>query len=309
MKQADTGARMTLASILLLVFSCILIGGGAILPGISGGVLCVIFGIYRPMMELLAHPKTAFPKYWRTLLPVGVGWLLGFIVFAKILEVVFQASATIATCAVVGLIAGTIPSLWKQAGAQGRGKGSIISCAVAFVALFSVLLWVRTSPFAQVTPNMGWFLFAGVLWGISFIVPGMTSSSILMSLGLLQPLAAGVASFDWAVIIPWLIGMVAVVLALAKLVDSLFKKQYAICFHAVVGVVIASTLVVVPVQYASLSEGLFSILGFAVGFAVAWLMSRLDSKLSPEALTGSGDASENAAAPASNPGDSNSGNG
>ena len=36
-----------------------LIGLGAVLPGISGGVLCVIFGIYRPVMELLSHPFRA----------------------------------------------------------------------------------------------------------------------------------------------------------------------------------------------------------------------------------------------------------
>ena len=39
-----------------------LIGAGAILPGVSGGVLAVIFDIYRPLMEVLTHPKTALPK-------------------------------------------------------------------------------------------------------------------------------------------------------------------------------------------------------------------------------------------------------
>ena len=49
-----------------------LIGVGAILPGVSGGVLCVLFGIYRPMMELFSHPAGAIKKYWRLLLPVGI---------------------------------------------------------------------------------------------------------------------------------------------------------------------------------------------------------------------------------------------
>ena len=51
----------------------VIIGAGAILPGISGGVLAVIFGIYRPMMEALTHPKQALRRYWRMLLPVGIG--------------------------------------------------------------------------------------------------------------------------------------------------------------------------------------------------------------------------------------------
>ena len=64
---------------LLRVIQGILVGSGAILPGISGGVLCVSFGLYQPMMALFAHPfrnfKTAFPQ----LFPAGIGWILGFL--------------------------------------------------------------------------------------------------------------------------------------------------------------------------------------------------------------------------------------
>ena len=41
-----------------------LIGAGAILPGVSGGVLAVIFDVYRPLMETLTHPKRGFLQYW-----------------------------------------------------------------------------------------------------------------------------------------------------------------------------------------------------------------------------------------------------
>lgn len=46
-----------------------LIGAGAILPGVSGGVLAVVFDVYRPMMETLTHPKRGFLKYWQIFLP------------------------------------------------------------------------------------------------------------------------------------------------------------------------------------------------------------------------------------------------
>ena len=40
----------------------LLIGAGAILPGVSGGVLAVVFDIYRPFMEVLTHPRSAIPR-------------------------------------------------------------------------------------------------------------------------------------------------------------------------------------------------------------------------------------------------------
>ena len=67
----------------------VLIGAGAILPGVSGGVLAVVFDIYRPFMEVLTHPRAAIPKYWRWFLPIGLGCAIGFVggsyIFPKIL--------------------------------------------------------------------------------------------------------------------------------------------------------------------------------------------------------------------------------
>ena len=62
------------------------IGVGAILPGISGGVLCVVFGIYRPMMNFLSNPIKAFKKYYMLLLPVIIGWAIGFLGLAKLVS-------------------------------------------------------------------------------------------------------------------------------------------------------------------------------------------------------------------------------
>ncbi len=261
---------------LVLVLSGLLIGGGAILPGISGGVLSVVFGIYRPMMELLSHPRRALPKYWRVFLPVCVGWVLGFLFFARVIDLVFSANETLATWLFIGLIAGTVPSLYREAGQQGRPKGSFVALTIAFAALFGLLLWVRTSPFAQVAPSWGWYLFAGVLWGLSLIVPGMSSSSILMSLGLFQPLAAGIADFDLSVISFWILGLIVTVLALARLTNHLFERHYALAYHAVVGIVLASTLIIVPFSYDGAKSVILSLVCFAAGFAGALLLDRLD---------------------------------
>ena len=62
-----------------------LIGLGAVLPGISGGVLSVIFGIYRPVMELLGDPKKNFRTHFPKLYPYLLGYLLGFLGVANVL--------------------------------------------------------------------------------------------------------------------------------------------------------------------------------------------------------------------------------
>ena len=108
----------------------IIIGAGAILPGISGGVLAVVFGIYRPAMELLTHPRRALQRYWRMLLAVGIGWAIGFLGGGSVILALFHQSETVATCLFIGLILGTLPDLWREAGTQGRGNVRMIESLV-----------------------------------------------------------------------------------------------------------------------------------------------------------------------------------
>ena len=120
-----------------------LIGLGAVLPGISGGVLCVVFGIYTLLMEFLADPfrkmKTHLPK----LLPVIIGIAIGFLGIAGLLSFVLDRYPAPSVCLFIGLIGGMLPSLWREAGQKGRSKGSYISLLVASALIFALLLGLK----------------------------------------------------------------------------------------------------------------------------------------------------------------------
>ena len=260
---------------LLRVVQGVIIGAGAILPGISGGVLAVIFGVYRPAMELLTHPKRAFVRYWRMLLAVAIGWLIGFLGGGGVILALFHESETVATCLFIGLILGTLPDLWREAGAQGRGRGAYVSMLVSFAALFAVLLGVQLGSFSEMPANFGGFLFCGALWGLSFIIPGMTSSSILMAVGLLTPMIDGITGLEPAVLVPWALGMAGVVVLFARIVSRLFDTHYAMAYHAVLGIVLASTLIIVPLHYASGAELAWGLVCGVLGAVLAYFGSRI----------------------------------
>jgi len=267
---------------ILRLFQGLLIGGGAVLPGVSGGVLCVVFGIYQPMMAILAHPKKNLPKYWRMFLPVVIGWLLGFLVFAGMIKVLFEKSETMAIILFVGLIAGTMPSLYREAGKCGRSKSGWVGMIVGFIVLFAFLWWVDHSPQFEITPSFGWYLFCGILWGFSTIVPGMTSSSILISLGLFTPMVAGVSALDMGVILPMIGGIVGVVALLSRAINTLFQKYYTLAFHTILGIVLASTVVIIPIDYQGMGNLIMRIAVFAIGFVGAWAMEAFGPKMEQE---------------------------
>ncbi|MCF2664619.1 DUF368 domain-containing protein [Oscillibacter valericigenes] len=255
-----------------------LIGAGAILPGVSGGVLAVVFDIYRPFMEVLTRPRTAIPKYWRWFLPIALGWCVGFLGFAKGIAAAISLSNTVTTWLFIGLIVGTVPSLFREAGKEGRTAASWGSLLLCAGAVFAGLFYVSRIAEVTVEPNFWWYNFCGVLWGMSIVIPGMTSSSVMMALGLYQPMLEGLARLDLLVLSASLPGMVLAIALLARLVSWFFRRHYAVAFHGILGFVLASTLVIIPTEYGP-GEPLLSALCCVGGFLLAFLLARLDKKI------------------------------
>ena len=257
----------------------VLIGAGAILPGVSGGVLAVVFDIYRPFMEVLTHPREAIPKYWRWFLPIGLGCAIGFLGFAKGIAAAIDVSSTVTTWLFIGLIVGTVPSLFREAGKEGRSIGSWVSMAVCAGAIFFSLFYVGKVICVTVEPNFWWYNFCGALWGAGVVLPGLTSSSIMMALGLYEPMMHGLADMQFLVLSACLPGMVLTILLLARLVSWFFRKHYSIAFHGIFGIVLASTLVIIPTSYVGAWEIVLSAVCCIGGFLLAYFMARLDRRI------------------------------
>ena len=172
--------RSKIANIIIDLVCGVAVGAGAILPGFSGGVLCVVLGMYPLIMELFSHPFKAIKKHWQIYLFIGIGWGVGFFAVSNLIKFMFDRFEVYTIWTFIGLIFGNLPSLYKEAGKKGRSASSYVSMAVAFVLMFAMLLTVALLPSANITPNIGWYFFSGIMWGLSIVIPGLTSSSIMM---------------------------------------------------------------------------------------------------------------------------------
>ena len=256
----------------------LLIGAGAILPGVAGGVLAVVFDIYRPFMEVLTRPRTAIPKYWKWFPPIALGWCAGFLGFARGIAAAISLSNTVTTWLFIGLIVGTMPSLFREAGKEGRNAASWVSLLLCAGAVFAGLFYVSRIAEVSVEPNFWWYNFCGVLWGMSIVIPGMTSASVMMALGLYQPMLEGLARLNLLVLSASLPGMVLAIALLARLVSWFFRRHYTVAFHGILGFVLASTLVIIPAAYVPGAPPL-PIACRVGGFLLAFLLARLDKKI------------------------------
>lgn len=276
----DSSNNRSVFRILFRVIQGALIGLGAVLPGISGGVLCVVFGIYKPIMELLSHPLRNFKNHVPKLLPVILGLGIGFLGIANLLSFFLEKYPAPSVCLFVGLIVGMMPSLFREAGEQGRSKGSAVSLFVAMAVVFALLIGLQFSDI-EIVPNFAWYLFCGFCLALSVIAPGMSFSTLLMPLGLYTPFVDGIGHLDMSVLIPGGIGALVTVILLAKAVNALFERFYSLAFHAIIGIVIAATVMIIPYQSFAVSVGqcVVNLVCLAVGIVAALLLDRFNQSV------------------------------
>lgn len=278
----NQNSKMTPLQFIFRVLQGALIGLGAVLPGISGGVLSVIFGIYKPIMELLSNPFKNFKTHVPKLIPVIIGGVIGFLGVANILSFFLEKYPDPSVCVFIGLITGMLPSLFREAGEQGRSKGSYISMAVCMCVIFTLLIGLQMTSI-EVPPNFFWYLFCGFCLALSIIAPGMSFSTLLMPLGLYTPFIDGIGHFDMGILIPGGIGALVTVICLAKAVNALFDNYYSIAFHGIIGIVIAATVMIIPFSgFTSPGTALVNGVCIIIGILVALALDKFNSRVKVE---------------------------
>lgn len=256
------------------------IGSGFILPGVSGGALAAVFGMYERLISFLAHLTRNFKENVLFFLPVGLGGISGVFLLSFLVSFLLGTYETTILWFFVGCIVGTVPALWKEAGKKGRQSGDIILMVVTLIVAYFFLLYGSQLFDGQVEQNTVTWIIAGGLIGLGMIVPGLSPSNFLVYMGLYKAMADGFKEARLDVILPIGLGAVACVLTLSKLFDFIFSKAYSKLFHFILGVVFASTVMIVPTDYTNLSllGIIFCPILFFAGIALGWWMSRLEEQ-------------------------------
>jgi len=258
------------------------IGTGAILPGVSGGALAAVFGLYERLIEFLANLRKNFLANLVFFLPVALGGLFGLFVLSFPLDYLLLNAKVQVMWFFIGCIAGTLPALFKEAGKRGRETWHLWLVGIVAVVSLVVLVLARTYLNVTLPQNFWTWMFAGAIFALGMIVPGLSPSNFLLYFNLYQPLTAGIKELDPSVLIPVAIGAVLCVLAFAKLMSKLLEIAYPVVFHVILGIVIASTAIIIPTvdEHLALDAAgwVTTVVLAAAGVALGLWMGRLEEK-------------------------------
>jgi putative membrane protein len=240
------------------------IGISNVIPGVSGGTMMVSMGIYDKLILVLTHFIKRMKEAIVLLVPIVIGMLLSIAIFAKIFsEILFPKFPLQTNLFFIGLIIGGLPVIYK------RVKGNTIRLPqiIAFIVLFVVVVG-----FALVGEGSGssvdvtfsvWnvlkLFFVGVIAAATMVIPGVSGSMVMMILGYyntiidtINAFINALKSFDigailntFIVLVPFGIGVVVGVVAVAKLIEFLLEKYPLITYWAIIGLIAASPFAII----------------------------------------------------------------
>lgn len=266
------------------------IGLANIIPGVSGGTMMVSMGIYDRLILLLTHFVKKFKEAMALLIPLVIGMLLAIVVLSKVITRMFDAIPLQTTLLFIGLIIGGLPVIYKRVKGKKAGVVQILAFAAFFVLVVGLsLVGEGQTKSADVTlsfMNIVKLFLAGVLAAATMVIPGVSGSMVMMIIGYytviigtISGLVDALHPFDLvqiisccSVLIPFGIGVLIGVVAVAKLLEFILKKYETTAFWAIMGLVVASPFAIlimmgdVTINVVNIVTG---ILLLAVGFFVA----------------------------------------
>ncbi len=248
---------------LLQVLKGILIGAGAILPGISSGVICMIFGIYEKLINSILNFFSDVKSNLKFLFPIGIGIFVGILIFGNFLKVLFMHYKVPASFCFAGFILGGIPSLLKKSEVGKINFSHILAFLLAFLLSVSIVYIEQSSNFSVYSNTP--LVVAGFCMSCGVVIPGVSSTVILMLLGKYETYLSAVSSLNFSVLFPIGIGLCAGSLFFLLAIKYMLCHFKPITYFTIIGFILGSVFVLIP-PIPNVTSFFTGVLAFTLGF-------------------------------------------
>ena len=272
------------------------VGIANIIPGVSGGTMMVAMGLYDKLIHAITHLKSEFRESLKLLVPIFLGAAIAIVALSRLFEFLLTNYPIPTNFAFCGLIAGSLPFIFKKV----KGHAVSVGKGVCFVIFFAVVILMavmgETSGNAADVSfgfiNVAKLLVVGIIAAATMVIPGVSGSMMLMLLGYYDTILKTINKFmdaliafdiqdilvQCGILIPFGIGVILGIFLIAKLIEFIFSKAEIHAYYAIIGLILASPIAIrLKTDWSD-----FSVLMLVTGiitFVLGWFVS---SKLGGE---------------------------
>lgn len=281
------------------------IGIANIIPGVSGGTMMIVMGVYDKLIFCINNLFKQFAKCIKILMPYIIGVLLALVFMSAFIIGSMEKFPLPTAFAFIGLIMGGLPAIWAEVKDIKKTPVHWAVFAAAFLFLVGMQFMPQSAD-AELTLNIGQILIIvvmGVISSSTMIIPGVSGSMMLMILGYYYPIFGSIsllmeaimggqlasAGHYCGILLPFGIGMVLGILSISRLIEVMLSKWKGVTYAIIMGLVVPSPIVIVMSTWREqaltmASIDLWTVLACVVTcalgvFVAAYVMPRLDAKV------------------------------
>ena len=261
---------------LLIFLKGLVIGISMLVPGVSGGTMAIIFGIYDYLIRAVSRFFDDWKRNFKLLFYLALGGIVGVLLFSKIIENLLNKSPIIMGFLFIGIVCGGLPTLYIKAKEKNSKKSDII---YLIIGLIIAIVLSRDPEALSVMASAGdikgifLLLIAGIVISIALILPGISTSFMLLMLGLYSITLNAINTLNIKFLMPILIGILIGTIVTSKILEYLLNKYPSRTYMLILGFVIGS---IIPI-YPGLPNGiniLYAIIVFVFGFSIIYYIGK-----------------------------------
>lgn len=263
------------------IYRGFMMGASDVVPGVSGGTIAVLLGIYD---RLIASVSGIFSKEWKRqlgfLIPLGIGMAGAVLLLAKVIDYLLDHYPQPTQFFFLGLIIGILPYLFRQGDVKQTFKIQHIFLFIVGAILISMMLFFDQSEGSLITDRTTstyLLLFvAGMAGSAAMILPGISGSLVLLMIGVFKTVIHAISHLEWDVLAVVGIGIVCGILLVSKIIQYFLSHYRTGTFAVIIGLVVGSIAVVYPGFPGSVLEVVVCLVTFALGLFAAYVLSKVE---------------------------------
>lgn len=264
---------------LVLFGKGLLTGASMMVPGVSGGTMAIILGVYEQLLAAVSHFFEQIKKNLITLCFFAAGGIIGILLFAKGLSYLMEHFTVPMSFFFIGAVLGGLPTLWHKARTTATSHlTTVLFLLIGIAAAVGINCLPHDLMTANSTSVSGILLLfaAGIVLAVALIAPGISFSYMLLVFGIYERTLEAISDFDILFLLPIGLGGITGMILFAKLMDHAMHRWEQQTYGLIIGFVLASAASVFP----GIPQGwdlLWSPLLLVAGIAAMYFLSKTES--------------------------------
>lgn len=266
------------------IYRGLLMGVSDLIPGVSGGTIAMVLGIYR---RLISGINGLMSKHWKKeigfFLPLLIGVGLALLLVSQLMEMLLEHFPQPTFFFFIGLIVGVVPFLLRKVDYKKTFEPVHYGLLIVAGLLIASTLFLKGDGGGEVMKSLDLvdyivLFFSGWLASTAMILPGVSGSFVLLLLGSYQTVIHGLSSFQIPLLLTVGAGIIIGLSLTGKVIAHLLSKYTVSTYAVMIGLVIGSVVVLYPGFEADLGLAVASVVTFLLGLGAAVVLGKIEHK-------------------------------